>query len=253
MSGAKASRRGQPVRAVGLTLASAALVGAVAVAAYSVFGRAEISGEKPPERIAEIHEIAAERPWGTAKVLAEAAENDPSPEVRAEAIAGLSQVLAPEHRAVVEKGTADSDARIRAIAADVLGVFGDKPAAGVLVKLIETDQDEEVVKGALRGLARCDDPRAIVWLLETAEKGSSRDVKLVAMKGLLRKFRCRLSKDRDPSDEANWRDLIQLWKRPKAVRDAYAAVPEVQLVDRPQDIIGKHYHPERREPQGHKD
>ena len=254
MSRANPSRRGQPVRSLGLTLALAALVVAAALGAYCVFGRADISGEKPSERIAAIHEITAERPWRTAEVLAEAAENDPSPQVRAEAIAGLSRVLAPEHRGVVEKGTTDPDARIRAISADVLGGYRDKPAADVLARLIKTDKDEEVVEGALRGLARCDDPKSIVWLLETAaDESRSGAVKLVAMKGLLRKFGARLPDDRDPEDEPGWRDLIQRWKRHPIIRNAYAAVPEVQLVDHPEHLIGTDHHKDRPKPPVRKD
>lgn len=233
-------------------VAAAALVGVAAVAGYLVFGRAEVSGGDPPERIAAIHEIAAERPWGAGKALAQAAANDPSPQVRREAIAGLSHFLAPEHRAAVEKGTTDSDARVRAIAADTLGLYRDKAATDVLVQLIETDRDEQVVQAALRGVVRCNDPRAIVMLLETADKGSSRAVKMVAMKGLLRWFRGRIPKDRDPRDKPRWRDLIQRWKGDSRVRAAYAAAG-VELVQRPQDRIGKDWHPERRDYSKHKD
>lgn len=233
------------------TLAAAAVVAAAAWAIRLSFGQADVSGEDPAERIAAIHEMTAKRPSGAGKALARAAADDPSPLVRGDAMGGLSHFLAPEHRAVVEKGTKDSDGRVRAIAADTLGLFGDKAAADVLVKVIETDQDEQVVQAALRGIVRCDDPRAIVMLLETAANGSSSAVKMVAMKGLLRKFGAKIPENRDPDKNASWLDLIQRWKRSIRVRDAYAAAG-ARLVDRPQDVIGKPCHPMPIDPSKHK-
>lgn len=245
MSGRKTSNRAQWVVTLSLTAVLAAVAG------YYALRPPEVTGGDPPERIDTIREITANRPSGAGKALAKAA-TDSSPQVRREAMAGLGHFLEPEHRVVVEKGTTDPDTRVRAIAANTLGVYGDRSAAVVLVKLIETDKEEQVVQAALRGLVKCDDNKAIVALLEAADKGSSRDVKMVAMKGLLRKFGARLSKRRDPDKEASWRDLIQRWKRYKRVRDAYAA-ERMPLNDRPQDLIGPDYHPERRKPWEHKD
>lgn len=235
----KTSNHAQWIVAVGLTVVLAAVAG------YHALSSAEVTGDDPPDRIAAIRQITVNRPTGAGRALAQAA-TDSSPQVRREALAGLSHFPAPEHRAVVEKGTTDPDRRVRAIAANTLGVYGDRSAADLLVKLIETDKEEQVVQAALRGLVKCDDPRAIVALLETAaDKDSSRAVKMVAMKGLLRKFGAGLSKKRDPDKEASWRDLIQRWKGYKRVREAYAAA-RMPLNDRPQDIIGPDYHPERR-------
>jgi len=221
-------------------LAATALVGAAIVAGQFTVSQADVSGENPAERIAAIHQVAVKRSPGAGKALARAAADDPSALVRGEAMAGLSHFLAPEHRPVVEKGTKDTDGRVRAIAADTLGMFGDKAAADVLIELIKTDEDEQVVQGALRGIFRCDDPRAVVTLLTTAEKGGSRDVKMVAMKSLLRWYGGTIPEDRDPNKEASWRDLIQRWKQDGRVRAAYAAAG-ARLVDRPQDIIGKEH------------
>ena len=227
-------------KVAGSILAAAALVAAMIVAGHFAFTQAEVSGENPSERVAAIHQIAVKRPPGAGKALARAAADDPSALVRGEAMAGLSHFLAPEHRAAVEKGTKDTDGRVRAVAASTLGMFGDKAAADVLVELIKTDEDEQVVQGALRGIFRCDDPRAVVMLLKTAEKGGSSDVKMVAMKGLLRWYGGRVPEKRDPDKKASWRDLIQRWKQDGRVRAAYAAAG-ARLVDQPQDIIGKEH------------
>jgi len=227
-------------KVAGSILAVAALVGTAVLAGNLACNRAEVSGKEPSERVAAIHQIAVERPPGAGKALARAAADDPSALVRGEAMAGLGHFLTPEHRAAVEKGVKDPDGRVRAIAASTLGMFGDKAAADTLVELIETDEDDNVVKGALRGIGRCDDPRAVVMLMETAEKGESSDVKMAAMKGLLRWYGGRIPGKRDPDKKASWRDLIQRWKQDGRVRAAYA-VAGARLVDRPQDIIGKEH------------
>ena len=234
-------------RMVLLVGAAAALVAAVAVI-YAVLSPVEVSGDTPAERIASIHEITVRRPRGAGNALARAAADDPSPAVRAEALAALSQFLEPEHRSVVEKGTTDSDVRVRIIAVEVLGVFDDKAAAEALAEVVARgpDEDERVIHAALRGLVSCHDPIAVVTLFEIASEGNSREVKLVAMKSLLRKYNGTPPKGADPKNQAVWRDLAQRWRRSFPIKDAYAAAG-VELIDRPQDIIGHDYHPERRE------
>lgn len=231
-----------------LLLMAGAVVAVVPVALYFTLREAQVSGGTPSERIAAIHRIVAERPRGGGKALARAAAEDPSPLVRAEAMAalGLKHFLAPEHRGVIEKGTADSDVRVRAVAAETLGRYGDKPAADVLTKLIRPDQDERITQGALHGLAGCDVSIAIVTLLETADKGSSRAVKLVAMKGLLRKFKAKIPDGRDPDKAASWRDLVHRWKRSPTVRKAYADEDKA-LNYQPKYILGKDHHGDRHE------
>ena len=65
------------------------------------------------------------------------------------------------------------------------------------------------------------------------------------MKGLLRRYGIKIRKTHDPSNEAAWRNVVQLWKQNRLIRDAYAAAG-VRLIDRPQDLSGKDWHPERR-------
>ena len=212
---------------------------------YLTGGSPDVSSGDPSQRIAAIREIAVNRFAGAGETLAGAAASDPSPKVRREALAGLSHFLKPAHRELIRKSTKDPDAGVRAIAADTLGLYADKAATADLIEIVKKEPEENVRQAALRGLVRCDDPNAIVALLDRAEHGASRETKLIAMKGLLRKLGARMSRDRDPSDGPNWRDLIQRWKRSWRIREAYTAADK-RLVSRPQDIIGKDYHPERR-------
>lgn len=227
-------------------LAAGAVVAIGAAAAYSIFlDEAEILGETPAERIAAIREMTVSRPRGAGKVLARVAINDSAPEVRAEAVGALGHFLAPEHRPAVVTCTADSEAHVRAVAAGTLGRFGDAEATDVLVTLAETDPDEQVSHAALRALVACETPRAIVTLLEMSRYGGSKSTKITAMKALLAKFNGRLYEGRDdPDNPAQWRALVQRWKRLGPIRDAYAKAG-VPLRERPIDA-GHDFHPERR-------
>ena len=210
-------------------------------------GSPDVSSGDPSQRIAAIHEVTVSSASDAGETLARVVAKDTSPKVRREALAGLSHFLKPAHRAVVEKSTKDADAGVRAVAAETLGLYADKAATVALIEMVdkETEKDENVRKAALRGLVKCDDPKAIVALLDRAERGETREIKLVAMKGLLSKLGVRMSRDRDPKDGRRWRDLIQRWKQSWRIREAYAAAG-VRLVSRPQDLLGKDWHPERR-------
>ena len=223
----------------------AVIGGASAVGSYYLFGRAKMpQGGSEQQRVQAIDRLAVQQPSGTAEALAKAAESDPSPEVRRTALAALTHVLKPDHRSVVEKSVQDPDKRVRAVAADTLSVYKDNAAAETLTRVAETDPEEEVQLAALRALARCDAPRALVTLLDLAEKGKTRTVKLTAMMSFMRKKGMRLGEDRDPDKPAAWNDLIQRWKRYQPVQAAYAAVRE-PLDYRPQEILSD-FHPERR-------
>ncbi|MDP6545623.1 MAG: HEAT repeat domain-containing protein [Phycisphaerae bacterium] len=214
-------------------------------------GSPDVSSGDPSQRIAAIHEIAVNRPSDAGDTLAKAAASDPSAKVRREAMAGVSHFLKAGHIKVLRKSTKDSDPGVRAIVGDTLGAYAekypdkDKAVTADLIAMVAEDPVETVRQGALRGLARCDDPKSIVTLLDRAEHGAGRETKLVAMKALLRKLGVRLSRDRDPKDDRGWRDLIQRWKQSRRIQKAYAAAGE-RLVQRPQDILGKDWHPERR-------
>lgn len=235
-----------------------ALGGLVVVIILAVSASGLLTGDSPDvssgdtsQRIAAIREIAVNGPADAGETLAKVVDSDRSPEVRREALAGLSHYLKPEHGKIIRKSTKDADPGVRAIAADTLGVYArkyrdaDKRATADLIAIVKQEPEEIVRQGALRGLVRCEDPKSIVALLDRAEHGASREIKLIAMKGLLRKLGVRMSRDRDPKDSAGWRDLIQRWKQSRRIRKAYAAAGE-RLVQRPQDLLGKDWHPERR-------
>ena len=229
----------------GVLVATVLCAAVVAIALYATTG-AEVSGETPEDRVASIHRLAADRPHGAAEAIATAVD-DRSPEVRRAAMASLTHFANADNRSVIEKGTSDPDGGVRAISADAMGLFHDAAAANTLIKLLQTDPNEQVHLSALRGLARCADPRSAAVLLEAADKGKTLSIKRQAMKSFLVVFQGKLGEMRNPAETARWRDLIQRWKWDQRVRDSYQ-VAGIRLVDRPQDIIGKDYHPERRTP-----
>jgi len=224
-------------------LAGAALLAATAAVLYVAIAPPRLSGT-PSERVAAIHKMAVDRPRGAGPVLADAAENDPSAEVRGAAVGALSYFLEPEFRAAVVKCTADADARVRAVAAGTLGLYYDAEAADVLADMVAGEDEEQVVLAALDALAACDAPMAIVALLEAGAKGRGDEVRMVAMRSLLRKYEGKVPDKVSPSDERKWRDLLQRWRRFDKIKDAYAAAG-VELIDRPGDIIGRDHHPDR--------
>ena len=214
---------------------------------YLPAGSPDVSSGDVSQRIGAIRAIAADPASDAGETLARAAASDPSPRVRREALAGLSHFLKPEHREVVQKSTKDADAGVREIAVDVLGLYADKSATADLIEIVKKEPEEQVRQAALRGLVRCDDPKAIVALLERAEHGATRETKLIAMKGLLRKLGVKMSRDRDPKDGPGWRDLIQRWKQSRRIRKAYIGADKLgELDSKPQDLLGKDWHPERR-------
>ncbi|MCP4377316.1 MAG: HEAT repeat domain-containing protein [bacterium] len=197
------------------------------------------------QRIALVRQIAANGSLDDGSTLVEIIDSDPSPEVRREAMTALSYILKTAHLEIIRKKTEDPDAGVRKVAVDSLALYADMDITSDLIKIVKKDSEEEIRLTALHGLARCGDPRSVVALLDMAEHGSTRETKLAAMKCLLQKFGVRISEDRDPANDRSWRDLIQRWKQSRRVHSAYLAAG-VKLVQRPQDIIGKDYHPERR-------
>ncbi|GEM_PF-2378185 len=209
-----------------------AVVGLLAVVLW-ITGRPDVTSGSEQDRTAAVIRISSQRPFGARDSLSTAAQ-DESPIVRRAAIVGLTQMMDPKDRPVIEKAVRDQDAGVRAIAAESLGKFNDAPATGELIRVLETDRDESVRIAALRGLVDCDDPRAIVTMVETAGKNASYEVKLQAAKSALRKAGGRLLPGRNPDNDVLWRELIQRLKRDQRIRLAYAAAG-TQLIDNPAD------------------
>ena len=223
------------------TLIVVAVVGLAIVAGVTglvlMTSGAKVVGATPADRIACAYRIAADRPWGAADALADAARTYADAGVRAAAVACLARFIGSGVRPTIEAAAADPAGEVRAAAAKTLGAFGDAQAAKTLAKLIEADGDLRVRLAAIPALARCDDPRAIVVLLDLAEKGDRIEMKRPAMDALLGRFRARLGKQQTPANLGAWRNLIQRLKGFQAIKDAYAALG-VELVQRPQDKIG---------------
>jgi len=150
---------------LGIILAGA---GVLAVVLWGC-GGPKVTGGSEQDRADAVVRIAAQRPLGAKDSLATAAQ-DQSPIVRRAAIVGLTQIMDSEDRPVIEQAVKDKDATVRSVAAESLGKFNDAPATGELIRLLETDPDESVRMAALRGLVDCDDPRAIVAMVEPAGK-----------------------------------------------------------------------------------
>jgi hypothetical protein len=199
-----------------------------------ITGRPDVTGGSEQDRVAAVIRISAQRPLGARDSLS-TATRDESPVVRRAAIVALTQIMDSQDRPVIEQAAKDKDATVRSVAAESLGQFNDAPATGELIRLLETDPDESVRIAALRGLVDCDDPRAIVAMVETAGKDTSYDIKLQAGKSALRKAGGRLLPGRTPDNEVLWRDLIQRMKNDHRIRLAYGAAG-VPLIDHPEDI-----------------
>ena len=183
---------------VGLAIILAG-AGVLAVVLWST-GRPDVTSGSEQDRAAAVARIAGQRPLGARDSLSTAAQ-DESPMVRKAAIVGLTQMMDAQDRPVIERAVQDKDAGVRAVAAESLGQFNDAPSTGELIRLLETDPDESVRIAALRGLVDCDDPRAIVAMVETAGKDASYEIKLQAGRSALRKAGGRLLPGRNPGDD----------------------------------------------------
>ncbi|MCE5325448.1 MAG: HEAT repeat domain-containing protein [Planctomycetaceae bacterium] len=219
-------------RAVVAVLAGAGLVAAIAVCS-SLLAQPSICGEHPEQRVAQIESLAVERPLGTLRALAYAAGNDPSPQVRAVAMAAMSH-LPDVHRPTVRRGLDDADPRVRIVAAQTMAQFDDDAAVDDLVKLSVQDGDPQVRIDALKSLGRCRGPRAAVALLEAADTDAVADVKMAGLETLLAKTHGKISYGLTPANTARWREIVQRWK--EMLKPVYAAAgltPDL----RPQDVV----------------
>jgi len=223
------------------------LVGLICTAAATgimfIAGGPDVTGGTPQQRAEAVIRIASERPIGARSAVV-AATDDESPLVRRTALVGLTHMLDHEKdRSVIEKAVKDNDAGVRAIAAETLGQFNDAAATVELIRLLDDQNESESVQmAALRGLVNCDDPRAIVAMVEVASRPDAPlEVRRQSLRSALRKAGGRLLPGRDPTNDRLWRDLIQRIKNDQRVRRAYAAAG-VKLVDHPDDIMTRNLH-----------
>ncbi len=210
-----------------LLFALAAVVAVAVVLATSLKSRqARLTGDTPKEKIDCISRMADEGKWGAAEVLAKAARNDPSPEVRRAALVALGRVSDGEHRAVLEAALADADAGVRSAAAVGLGPFADEAAARRLGELALGDGDAQVRLAAVAGLDACSSDRALVYLVETMVKGEPAEVQLHARAAAQRRLKMPHREIR-PEHVRLWRDDVALVKSQPIVKQAYekAGIP----------------------------
>jgi hypothetical protein len=176
-----ASGRGKAV----LIIAAAAIivVGGTMLAVFGFgWGRrtAGVTGETGEDRLRSVGRLGTLKPAESAKALAAATE-DADPAVRQAALVGLARSPTADARAAIDRGTRDPSAKVRAAAASTLGRYLDEAAADRLGEMILRDPEPEVRIGAALGLGRHASPKALVWLMEAAEKDTSLDVMTAAL------------------------------------------------------------------------
>lgn len=215
-----------------------AVLGCLAVATAAVLallggGCGKDSGDSSPEQVRKVATIVDHRPRGGGQALVRAL-GDTNPDVRKAAALGLGDYVAPEHRGAIEQATRDQDPQVRASAAATLSLYKDSASAETLAGLLREDPDEQVRVAAASGLGLNRSDRAIVLLLENAERNSSPAAQYRAMAALMSKLGLRFHRTVDPQDRPQWRALVEEMKHDKVVQAAYAAC-KATLVFHPED------------------
>ena len=215
--------------------AAAAGVIVLVWAGLMTFGRPEVTGQSPRERIIAISRLAGQKPRGAGKAIAEAARSDPDESVRQTAMISLGKFISPDLRGVVEAGTKDKSPAVRAAAAGTLARYGDNPAADRLRELWTKDKSERVRQAALAELARCEAPKAIVLLVEAMERSDTVEGRLRAAQALAKKFKMD-HQSLDPADLVQWRNFVETIKGSPAVAAAFESL-SVPLTRHPEHLI----------------
>jgi hypothetical protein len=195
----------------------------------------DAGGGTPREKARRVAAIADQPTRGGGQALARAME-DPDPGVRKMALVGLSGQLTAEHRPVIERAAKDPRPDVRAGAAVTLSLYKDQAAAHKLGELLAGDADEGVRLAAASGLGMNPTDKAVVLLMDNAEKDPSGAVRLRAMKGVMARLGLRMLPAVQPEGH-EWRSLVEEMKHAKLVQAAYAACG-ASLV----------YHPENKTP-----
>ena len=141
---------------------------------------AGVTGGTAEDRLRSVGRLGALKPTESAKALAAATE-DADPAVRQAALVNLARSPTADAREAIDRGTRDPSAKVRAAAASTLGKYRDEAAADRLGEMILGDPEPEVRIGAALGLGRHPSPKALVWLMEAAEKDASLEVMTAAL------------------------------------------------------------------------
>lgn len=215
----------------------AAIVLVVGTAGAYLLHRSDVAGgDDPQDKIARVEQLSQDGSSASLNKVAAIAMNDAEDmSVRRAAVMSLPRFSSPAASSVVLKAAAHPAPEIRQSAAYAMGQCKDVPAS-LLQALADKDPDATVQKAAMFSLSKCDDPRAVVALLETAEKDPDDARKLVAMKALLDRLSASLGVGCEPSNKALWADLVQRVKRTSHVKKAYADTGTT-LVMREQDVL----------------
>ena len=205
--------------AIGLLL----VVIAVGIVAF-FSGGADISGERPEQRIESIVRLANERPRGAADVLAETAVNDPDASVRRAAVASLGRFGREEDRAVIESATRDEDPGVRRTAVRLLAAtYEDESAIDIAAEMAAADTDPQTRGAAADVLADSDEAYAIVHLVRAMEIATveTRPLMLAAVR---KRFGIRM--DVDCADDDQWERLLVAIKNAEGVAAAFEQLGE---------------------------
>jgi len=207
-----------------IILAAVAVIIVVVTIGYA-FSTAEVTGRTSQERIDSICKLADEKPRGAGDAIAAAAVGESDPAVRKAAFLALGRFAGDKHRQVVEAGTRDADAAVRASAAATLGLYDDDAAACRLGELLTGDPDEAVRMGALTGLGHIRGLRATALVVRAIEGDDRLPVRLRAMQTLGVRFGFTFRDPTDPRTPAGAARIRNTLKMLPAVTEALEKYP----------------------------
>jgi len=187
------------------------------------WGAGRVEGLTSEDRVRSIGHLADRRPSGAAQALADAATKEPNPEVRQAALVGLARFATPDARTAVDQGTRDASARVRAAAAATLGMHRDEAAVNRLGEMVLGDPEPEARLGAVTGLGRHRSAKALVFLMEAAEKDMAVEVATAALAQIYHKLGMRYTGTQGQADDRRTavRRVVENLKDDVIVAEAY--------------------------------
>jgi hypothetical protein len=165
------------------------------------WGADRVEGLTCEDRVRSIGHLADRHPSGAAQALADAVTKERDPEVRQAALVGLARFATPDARTAVDQGTHDTSARVRAAAAATLGMYRDEVAVNRLGEMVLGDPDPEARLGAVTGLGRHRSAKALVFLMDAAEKDMAVEVPTAALAQLYYKLGMRSTGTQGQADD----------------------------------------------------
>ena len=187
------------------------------------WGADRVEGLTCEDRVRSIGRLADRQPSGAAQALADAVAKEPDPAVRQAALVGLARFATPDARTAVDQGTHDTSARVRAAAAATLGMYRDEAAVNRLGEMVLGDPDPEARVGAVTGLGRHRSAKALVFLMEAAEKDMTVEVATAALAQIYYKLGMRYTGTQGQPDDRRTavRRVVENLKDDVIVVEAY--------------------------------